>query len=63
MGLTQAAKEGVYLKNLMNELSQSKMANITIYNDNLCSIKLAGNPWFHNRSKLRPSLYSGRLKK
>uniref|UniRef100_A0A034WRD0 Retrovirus-related Pol polyprotein from transposon TNT 1-94 n=1 Tax=Bactrocera dorsalis TaxID=27457 RepID=A0A034WRD0_BACDO len=52
MALSAAAKEAVYLKNLLREIDcyNSKRA-LTMYGDNLSSQHLAQNPVYHNRSK------------
>lgn len=50
IGLCEASKEAVYLKNLLNELVGFDKP-VTIFNDNQSAHKLATNPVFHKRSK------------
>lgn len=50
MALAEAAKEGIYLKNLLNELIGFNEV-ITIFNDNQGAQKLSANPVHHKRSK------------
>jgi len=50
IGLCEASKEAVYLKNLLNELVGFN-SSVTVYNDNQSAQKLATNPVFHKRSK------------
>ena len=51
MSLTDAAKEAIFLSNLMQELGFANLAKTTIYNDNQSAGKLATNPVFYARSK------------
>lgn len=51
MGLTDAAKEAIYIIGFLKELGFERMTNVTIYNDNRGARELAHNPVFHNRSK------------
>lgn len=51
MGLADATKEGIYLKNFLSEIGLKEMERITIYNDNLGAQKLAENPMYHRRTK------------
>lgn len=50
MALSEATKEAIYFKNLLNELIGENHC-ITLYNDNISAQKLANNPLFHRRSK------------
>lgn len=50
VSITQASKEAVYLKNLLNELTNVNSV-IQLYNDNQSAQKLVYNPVFHNRTK------------
>jgi len=51
MGLTEATKESIYLRNFLIELGFNHLADLTILNDNLGAKKLVENPGFHSRSK------------
>lgn len=51
MGVTEAAKEAIYLRALLNDLGIADAGDITVYNDNLSALKLAENSTFHGRSK------------
>jgi len=51
MGLTDAAKEAVYLIGFLKELGLEKFTEVIIYNDNQGAEKLAHNPVYHGRSK------------
>jgi hypothetical protein len=54
MGLTFAAQEGIYLRQLQAELEDGKKGEkeaLQLLADNEASIKLANNPVFHKRSK------------
>ncbi|KYM95345.1 Copia protein [Cyphomyrmex costatus] len=51
MGLTDAAKEAVYLITFLTELGLETMAKITLFNDNQGAKHLAHNPVYHGRSK------------
>ncbi|XP_077277091.1 uncharacterized protein LOC143905509 isoform X1 [Temnothorax americanus] len=51
MGLTDAAKEAVYLINFLKELGLEKLTNVNLYNDNQGARELAHNPVYHGRSK------------
>lgn len=70
MALTEGAKEALFLQRFLNELGFPDLGNVTIFSDNLGSIKLAENPVFHNRSKhidiryhyIRNLLKEGKLK-
>lgn len=50
MGLSEAAKEAIYLKSLLRELL-GKSFTVALYNDNQGAQKLAYNPVFHKRTK------------
>ena len=54
MGLTYAAQEGIYLRQLQDELEEGakgRKESLQLLADNQASIKLANNPVFHKRSK------------
>jgi len=51
MGLTEAAKEAIFLSTFVQELGVKQLSKITIFNDNQSAGKLAQNPVFHSRSK------------
>ena len=53
MGLCNAAKEAVWLRNLLKSLGHEKYAgqSTRIYGDNQGSLKLTANPEMHDRSK------------
>lgn len=51
MGLTDAAKEAVYLIGFLKELGFESLTNVTIFNDNQGAGELARNPVYHGRSK------------
>lgn len=50
MSLSEAAKEAIYLKGLLMEITANESC-ITLFNDNQSAIKLTSNPVFHKRSK------------
>lgn len=50
IGLSEASKEAVYLRNILGELIEFK-DSVMLYNDNQSAQKLASNPVFHKRSK------------
>lgn len=51
MGLTDAAKEAIYLIGFLKELGLEKLENVTIFNDNQGAGEIARNPVYHERSK------------
>lgn len=51
MAATEAAKQAIWLKDLMVEITGRKMKKILIRVDNKSAIALAKNPVFHRRSK------------
>ncbi|XP_074323896.1 secreted RxLR effector protein 161-like [Apium graveolens] len=51
MAATATAYQGVWLRNLLSQLTGEKQGPVTIYNDNKSAIDLAKNPVFHGRSK------------
>lgn len=51
MGLTESAKEVLYLQQLLTNLGFADLSSSTIYNDNISAQKLAENHTFHPRSK------------
>lgn len=50
IGLSDASKEAIFLKNLLNEVF-SQNYPVKLYNDNQSAQKLAANSVFHDRSK------------
>ena len=50
MALTEATKEGIYLRSLLNELGIT-VQTIKLKCDNQGAQKLARNPTYHNRTK------------
>lgn len=50
IGLSEASKEAVYLKNILGEIIDFH-DSVTIYNDSQSAQKLALNPLFHKRTK------------
>ena len=51
MAATAAACQGIWLRNLLSQLSDMKQGPMTLYIDNKSAIDLARNPVFHGRSK------------
>lgn len=51
MAITEACKEAIYLKNLLNEIVDFCDYTITLYNDNQGAQRLTENPLFHKRTK------------
>jgi hypothetical protein len=55
VGLCNAAKEAVWLRNLLENLGRMQYAGeehaMRIYSDNQGALRLTGNPEFHARSK------------
>ena len=51
MGLTEAAKEAIYLQRFVSECTSKPTSKIKIYNDNQGAQELARNPIFHSRTK------------
>lgn len=51
MGLTDAAKEAIYLIGFMKELNLDALTSVVIYNDNQGTGELARNSVYHGRSK------------
>lgn len=70
MALTEGAKEAIFMRRFLEELGFDRLGDITIFGDNLGSIKLAENPVFHQRSKhidikyhfIRDAIHHGELK-
>lgn len=50
MALSEAAKEAIYLRNLLGELT-GKLDCVKVFNDNQSALKLSVNPMFHERTK------------
>lgn len=50
MALSEATKEAIYLKNLLDELTSSCEC-VKLYSDNQSALKLSSNPVFHKSSK------------
>ncbi|XP_074356716.1 secreted RxLR effector protein 161-like [Apium graveolens] len=51
MAATVAACQGVWLRNLLSQITGRKFGPVIIYMDNKSAIDLAKNPVFHGRSK------------
>lgn len=51
MAATAATCQGVWLKKLLNQITNTNLEPVIIYIDNKSSIDLAKNPVFHGRSK------------
>lgn len=51
MAATAAACQGIWLRNVLNQLMDEQHGPVTIYIDNKSAIDLARNPVFHGRSK------------
>ncbi|KAL8111934.1 hypothetical protein AgCh_019583 [Apium graveolens] len=51
MAATAAACQGIWLKNLLNCITDLKTGPVVIYIDNRSAVDLANNPVFHGRSK------------
>jgi len=51
MAATEAAKQAIWLRNLLSELTAQKPKKVTLYVDNNSAIALMKNPVFHGRSK------------
>lgn len=52
MGMTEIAKETIYLRKFMSELGFADACDeVQIFTDSMSGLKLAENPTFHNRSK------------
>ncbi|GJQ68312.1 hypothetical protein Trydic_g16907 [Trypoxylus dichotomus] len=51
MGLTEVAKEAIYLRRFLIELGVERLADVKVYNDNLSVVRLAENTSYHARSK------------
>lgn len=51
MALAEATKDGIYISEFLKELELSKLAQLSIYNDNIGAQLLAKNPIVHPRTK------------
>ena len=51
MAATAAACQGIWLRNLLGQITDGELRPVTIYVDNKSAIDLAKNPVFHGRSK------------
>jgi hypothetical protein len=51
MATTEAAKQGLWLRSLLSELTAKQPKSVTLYVDNNSAIALMKNPVFHGRSK------------
>ena len=51
LALSDAVKEAVYLKMLLEDLNQTNDEPIVIYEDNQAAEKISKNPVFHTRTK------------
>lgn len=51
MGMSDAAKEAIYLRSFLFQLGFRKLADVKLLNDNLGALKLAKNHTFHSKTK------------
>ena len=51
MALTSTIQEGLFLKQLLSDILDSKVGGFIVNVDNIGSLELAKNPVHHNRSK------------
>jgi hypothetical protein len=51
MGLTAAAKEAIYLRNLLSDFGLSPTSPVLVYGDNQSSIAISKNPINHSAMK------------
>lgn len=51
MSMSNASKEAIYLRRLLQELGFLENESVTLHVDNQGALKLAVNPVYHNRSK------------
>ena len=51
MGLAEASKEAIHLRNFLTELGFESISDAKVFNDNMGAQRLAENPIFHARSK------------
>lgn len=51
MAATAAACQGIWLRNVLNQITAGDVGPVTLYIDNKSAIDLAKNPVFHGRSK------------
>jgi hypothetical protein len=51
MAATEAAKQALWLRNLLGELTGTQSKKVTLMVDNNSAIALMKNPVFHGRSK------------
>ena len=51
MALASTAQDAVWLKQLIEEVTQSSVNPLTLFEDNQSAISIAKNPRFHNRTK------------
>ena len=51
MAATAAACQGIWLRNVLNQISAEVIGPVVLYIDNMSAIDLAKNPVFHGRSK------------
>ena len=51
MAATTAAKQTLWLRNLISDITKEKPKAVTLFVDNNSAIALMKNPMFHGRSK------------
>lgn len=51
MAATAAACQGIWLRNVLSQITATKIGPVVLYIDNKSAIDLAKNPVFHGRSK------------
>jgi hypothetical protein len=51
VGLSQASKEALYLRSLLNSLTTVNNKPVLVFNDNQSAHKIAANKMMHNRTK------------
>jgi hypothetical protein len=49
--MTEACKEGIFMKRLISELLNKDQVAVKLFNDNQSAQKMAHNPVLHNRTK------------
>lgn len=51
MGMTEAAKESIYLQSFLGQLGFHELTTVKLFNDNMGALKLTENHTFHSKSK------------
>lgn len=51
MAATAAACQGIWLRNVLSQITSKVIGPVTLYIDNMSAIDLANNPVFNGRSK------------